>query len=106
MQSAGSTCLREQLAVWDPSVLQTTCKSEGPYAASTMPSASLYAVAVTARPSSIPGEYSNKLCVMTPAAHAVALVLFSSSLISVAKHQQVVGDETISDLASQAVQEC
>ncbi len=71
-----------------------------------MPSASLYAVAVTARPSSIPGEYSNKLCVMTPAAHAVVLVLFSSSLISVAKHQQVVGDETISDLASQAVQEC
>ena len=43
---------------------------------------------------------------MTPAAHAVVLVLFSSSLISVAKHQQVVGDETISDLASQAVQEC
>ena len=43
---------------------------------------------------------------MTPAANTVALMLSSSSLVSVAKHQQAVGDEMSSDLASQAVQEC
>ena len=90
----------------DSSIIQPTCRSEDPYAASTVPSASLYAVAVTARPSSIPGLYRNKLCVMTPAANAVVLMLSSSGLISVAKYQQAVGAETISDLASQAVQGC